>query len=244
MVIPSFYRRRRNASRRCRRTTTTRRGKCNKLARSPVLVPLDSAAPSRAAVSSKRPREFKSLLVESFNCEGLTALSREEILEKMCSNGIDLMILQELWTEIPSERTESPNGFLFLLHGDPRPPGKLGRNSCGISFVLSPSARIAWDEAGADFTIHRTHDNRARLASIRLSVLEKSGKTVDFFVLSAYLPDSSYEATHPFATILDDLGKASSCKKNNDLLIIGIDANCQIGNASSFAGQNEHGSRI
>ena len=154
----------------------------------------------------------------------------------MSTIGIDVMILQELWTEIPSERAEPPNGFLFLLHGDSRIPGKFGRNSCGIGFVLNPLVCIAWDEAGADFTIHETHDNRARLTSIRLSVLEKSGKAVDFFVLSAYLPNSFYESKYLSAIALDDLGRATSCRKTNDLLIVRIDANCQIGNASSFAG--------
>ena len=152
-------------------------------------------------------------------------------METMSRKKVDVMLLQETWSPDPAGRWITPSGYLFLLHGAPRKADS-GRRTCGVGFVLSPSAANAWEAAGAPFVNHPSSDGCARLASIRLSVREKSNRLVNFFLLSAYLPDQSYESTHPLETALDDMGSAIARRESTDVLVIGIDANVQIGKSA------------
>ena len=56
-------------------------------------------------------------MIRSTNIEGITAVSREQIIISMLEENIDVMILQETWTVLTKE---IPDGFLFLLHGTPQ----------------------------------------------------------------------------------------------------------------------------
>ena len=239
MAVPAFFRKRR--ARRPRRLITTkpRRGTRTTRARKPAPVSNQPRIPNTINPAPKRPREFKSLRFESFNCEGLSPHSREEIIIMMKQDKVDVLLLQETWTEEPQARTVTPDGFLFLLHGTRKPPQ--GRNSCGVGFVLSPSAVDAWEKAGASFHTHPSSDHRARFASIRLAVKEKTGpKVVTFFALSAYLPDQSHK-DHPLATALDDLGQEIDCAQTGDVLIAGMDANVQLGTSTKYNGNGDEG---
>ena len=89
------------------------------------------------------PRDFKNLVIQTFNCEGLSDASKEELLHGMTTSHIDVVILQETWGEIPKETRETPDGSLLLLHGTPCSTNQ-GRNSCRVGFLLSPSARQAY----------------------------------------------------------------------------------------------------
>ena len=46
-------------------------------------------------------RDFKNLVVQTFNCEGLSDASKEELLHGMTTSNIDVAILPENWSEIP-----------------------------------------------------------------------------------------------------------------------------------------------
>ena len=158
----------------------------------------------------------------------------------MKKDDVDVMLLQETWTEEVQARTVTPNGFLFLLHGTRKAPQ--GRNSCGVGFVQSPSAVDAWEMAGASFKNHPSSDHQARFASTRFAVKEKTGtKVVNFFALSAYLPDQSHKTDHPLATALDDLGQAISCAQNEDVLVAWMDANVQLGTSAKYVKGNGDG---
>ena len=52
---------------------------------------------------------------------------------------------------------------------------------------------------------------------------------MNFFALSAYLPDQSHEADHPLATALDNLGQAIESRQTGDVLVAGMDANVKHG---------------
>ena len=94
-------------------------------------------------------------------------------MEIMSRKKIDVMLLQETWSPDPAGRWITPTGYLFLLHGAPRKANS-GRRTCGVGFVLSPSAVDAWEAAGAPFVNHPSSDGCACPASIRLFVREKS----------------------------------------------------------------------
>ena len=240
MAVPAFFRRRRASRRQKLLTTKSRRGKRTTRARKTAPVSSHTRIPKKINSKAKRPLEFKSLRFESFNCEGLSPHSQEEILVKMKKDDVDVMLLQETWTEEVQARTVTPDGFLFLLQGTRKPPQ--GRNSCGVGFVLSPSAVDAWEMAGASFKNHPSSDHRARFASTRFAVKEKTGtKVVNFFALSAYLPDQSHETDHPLATALDDLGQAISCAQNGNILVAWIDANVQLGTSAKYVKGNGDG---
>ena len=165
MAAPSFFRRRRARRRRRRHPTHRRREDRPTRARETALV--RSVSRIKPIPTKKRPSEFKNLRFDSFNCEGLSPQSKEEIMEIMSRKKVDVMLLQETWSPDPAGRWITPTGYLFLLHGAPRKADS-GRRTCGVGFVLSPSAIDAWEAAGAPFVNHPSSDGCARLASIRL----------------------------------------------------------------------------
>ena len=107
-----------------------------------TLAPFVSAV-SHETRSPPWPRDFKTLVVQTFNFEGLSDPLKEELLHRMTTSGVDVVILQETWGNLPQETRETPDESLFLLHGTPR-AAKQGRNSCGVGFLLSPSSKHVW----------------------------------------------------------------------------------------------------
>lgn len=141
---------------------------------------------------------------------------------------VNVMILQETWTTEAHSRLISPDGYLFLIHGSPRNPDQRDRNSCGVGFILSPATVVSWESIGATFEVHPSSDGNTCLASIRLKVRESTGRTVDFFTTSVYLPDQGHEDDHLIESVLNNLSAAIPCGSSQNVLVIRLDAHMQV----------------
>ena len=104
----------------------------------------------------------EAAVIKSYSSE---MIDREALTLIMSRKKVDVMLLQETWSPDPAGRWITPTGYLFLLHRAPRKADS-GRRTCGVGFVLSPSAVDAWEAAGAPFVDHPSSDGCARLASI------------------------------------------------------------------------------
>ena len=193
--------------------------------------------PSHDANSTNKPKENKILLFYSQNVAGLSAQSREESINLMEKYNVTVTCLQETWTgttQKDSEFEDRRNGFLFLLKGNEKPTNQRGRNRCGIGFILSPLARKAWTNAGQHpVKQHPTPDGMARIASIKLTFNLDKPSQKNFFICTAYAPDSSYEKSFPYEVFIASLTDAvKECPKDH-ILVLGADTNCKLGNCNS-----------
>ena len=173
----------------------------------------------------------------SQNVAGLSAQSREESINLMEKYDVTVTCLQETWTgttQKDSEFEDRRNGFLFLLKGNEKPTNQRGRNRCGIGFILSPLARKAWMNAGQHpVKQHPTPDGMARIASIKLTFNLDKPSQKNFFICTAYAPDSSYEKSFPYEVFIASLTDAvKECPKDH-ILVLGTDTNCRLGNCNS-----------
>ena len=104
---------------------------------------------------TKKKRKHPVFDIFSQNCRGLKtdgAVTAELIDSLRCRKGF-AMALQETWRE--GKENFSEDGFVFLGSG---PRKQVGRGSCGVGILLSPTAVVTWQAANS--VLHKNLGDR------------------------------------------------------------------------------------
>ena len=106
----------------------------------------------------------------------------------------------------------------------------------GVAIALSPKAIDAWKRAGQPEPIRpKCTDNQAsRIIAMELHLVDQAQKVDKIFVVSAYLPCSSY-SDDCYDQILTQLEEVIQRKPKDAFLILGGDFNASIGNGEKTA---------
>ena len=177
---------------------------------------------------TKTKRKHPVFHIFSQNCRGLkTDSSVTELIDSFrCRNGF-AMGLQETWRE--GQENFAEDGFVFLGSG---PKNQVGRGSCGVGILLSPTAVVAWRAANS--VVH--NDLGDRVIATRLIVEDESKQQLGIHFIAAYAPTTDKkdpgkdEATKD--AYEESLAAAISLRKPGDVLLICADANASIGRGS------------
>lgn len=186
------------------------------------------------ANSTKKLRDFATLLAYTQNVCGLKQVDKlERLVQFSIEKCIDFMCLQETWLEgrysidIEATKTASdePTSCTFFHYGQEK---QVNRGSGGVGILLSKRGRDAWERAGSpDPTYAPEINGVARAMEISLVFLDNRNNKVEYFVISAYHPDSgkSAEEHEEFINHLSDL---YSTVPSNAIIISGEDVNASL----------------
>ena len=184
---------------------------------------------------TKKKRKHPVFDIFSQNCRGLkTDGAVTELIDSLrCRKGF-AMALQETWRE--GKENFSEDGFVFLGSG---PRKQVGRGSCGVGILLSPTAVVAWQAANS--VLH--NDLGDRVIATRLIVEDESRQQLGIHLIAAYAPTTNKNDPGKDETAKADyessLARAISLRKPGDVLLICADANASIGRGS-LDGSGEH----
>ena len=166
------------------------------------------------STKKKKLRDFATLLAYTHNVCGLKQVDKmERLVQFSVEKGIDFTCIQETWLEgrycIDIETMDTdPNETIsctFFHYGQEK---QINRGSGGVGILLSKRGRDAWERAGSPDPIYApTVNGVARAMGLSLIFLDNRNNKVEYFVISAYHPDSSKsnEEHEEFTNHLSDL---------------------------------------
>jgi exonuclease III len=157
-----------------------------------------------------------SVKITSQNVQGLTENKESELISLCKQKEITVGCLQETHR---LENNEIENGQYTIINHSSG-----SKRQGGIGFVLSPTARTWWDDAG---NVKKNYGNR--ILSIRLKTEDAHGRTIYLTIISAYAPPKTQD--NEWYIFNTNLNKCYDAQKYNDVVITGMDGNAQIGTA-------------
>ena len=153
---------------------------------------------SNDASSTKKLRDFATLLAYTHNVCGLKQVDKlERLVQFSTEKSIDFTCIQETWLEgqycvdIETVNTESekPTSCTFFHYGQEK---QINRGSGGVGILLSKRGRDAWEIAGLPDPVYApTVNGVVRTLGLSLIFLDNRNNKVEYFIVSAYHPDSS-----------------------------------------------------
>ena len=157
----------------------------------------------------------------SQNVRGLNETKLEEIIMYMRNSNAAVVCLQETW--IVGDRRRSNSGFLIIEHGCADKPATKGHVSGGVAIILSPSAVLAFKKAG-----ERVAYFGDRIMSISLDFVGSRNEVVSVYLAVAYSPIGAADVLVR-AEYLRNFERCCSHCRNDQVLLIGADANASLG---------------
>ena len=154
------------------------------------------------------------------NVRGLTSLKLIKATQFMQDRGVLVACLQEAWRVTPTgiEIEDLGDGYLVLHHGETTKTCKRGRN--GVSIVLSPEGRAAWEAGGSKYI----HSGNGRMLTVTLAV--EGGATLK--VGCGYAPGSGKSSAERQA-FYDDVAVQTRGGGHRDTSVTFLDANASAG---------------
>eukprot|EP00980_Cylindrotheca_fusiformis_P021013 scaffold8028_cov81-Cylindrotheca_fusiformis.AAC.1 len=177
----------------------------------------------------KEKQHWNELSVVTHNVQGYTnnqACKKDHIasfLNKDKKSKATIYLVQETWEK--DNNTTEVEGCLFLSNGNPENTRKHG----GVGIILSPEAVKAWERAGQPEPIRPPPVASAtRSIAIEIKMEDKKKKEMKIFLISTYLPCSSF-SDEDFEETLNQLQFLIDKCPTDAILIIGGDFNASIG---------------
>ena len=173
-------------------------------------------------------QKHKTLTIVSQNVRGLKSDERmEEICSSMNRRKIFATCMQETWR---SGNEALQHGNCCILATGLKAENNSRRGSQGVGVILSPAATDAWKAAGSE--IHNTFGGR--VMAVRLLVRDSQGRDLYLFLVSAYAPVGAADNSI-WEEYFENLDQCISCKKTDDILIIGSDTNSSMGSGNAYS---------
>ena len=147
---------------------------------------------------------------------------------------IDFKCIQETWLEgrycvdieTIDTNTKKTTSCTFFHYGQEK---QINRGSGGVGILLSKRGRDAWERAGSLDPIYAPPTNgAARAMGINLTFLDNRNNKVNYFIISAYHPDSS-NSDDEHTEFMNHLNDLYSCAPTNPTIISGEDVNASLG---------------
>ena len=127
--------------------------------------------------------------------------------------------IMETWRVTKQEmEIEEIDGFLIIHHGETAKSCNRGRN--GVTIILSPEARAAWELGGSK----EWHGSTGRALTVRIPLEGRKSLTV----CSAYAPTSGHTSAARQA-FYDEVSAQIRSENPNDFLAVFIDGNASMG---------------
>ena len=139
-----------------------------------------------------------------------------------------IYLIQETW--MSEEKGETLiDDVLFISYGCEKEPDETRAKNGGVSIALSKSAQKAWKRAGQPDPIRPGRVAKtARNIGLELHFLDSKKKIIKLFVISTYLPCSTYD-DNEFDETLEQLQNIINQCPKDAIPIIGGDFNASIG---------------
>ena len=135
-----------------------------------------------------------------------------------------IFLTQETWSD--NDTDQEIDNVLFFSHGEPT-----NRVKGGVGIILSPSATAAWKLAGQPEPIRPGKVIGAtRIMALELHFKDQANKIIKLFVITAYLPCSTY-SDDDYELTLQKLDEIIKLCPPDAIPIIGGDFNASIGTA-------------
>ena len=139
-----------------------------------------------------------------------------------------IYLIQETWMSEEGGET-TIDDVLFISHGYEKEPDEVRSANGGVCIALSKAAQKAWKRAGQpDPITSKKLAKTARNIGLELHFLDSKKKTIKLFVISTYLPCSTYSDSD-FDETLEQLQNIINKCPKDAIPIIGGDFNVSIG---------------
>eukprot|EP00957_Ditylum_brightwellii_P045909 3482507-Ditylum_brightwellii.AAC.1 len=149
---------------------------------------------------TRKHRHRNITLLQGYN-HNVNSLKQDLKIEQLCQAFQEQLInfgcLQETWLvgdyqrEIKTQHAGKSTSCLFFHHGQPIQTGP--RSSGGVAILLGRGGIQAWKNAGSPAPIRSELNNGiAWSMGLELHIKDKHKKVVNYFVITAYHPDSEY----------------------------------------------------
>lgn len=184
--------------------------------------------------TTSKPRTISFTSLNVNGCNHLTDRGEEKLqflVRDIIREEMDVVLLQHTSAQKddqPETAVMSREGMRMFVHGAEQENNHI-HGVVGI--ILSRGAVRAWKEAGSpDPITSGIFSGTARYMSLDLNWKDSRGRTLQYRVISLYMPTSSYPAEE-YTAVLDSLEKEvlSGCKRDGRIPIIGADINGSMG---------------
>ena len=199
--------------------------------------------PRTISIASLNIQGCKHLEEEKEQGKGKGADKLELLVKDFVKDGRDVLLLQHTGVQA-RDQLDLPaadgTGIKYFVHGVTQENNRIHG---GVGIMLSRRAAFAWKEAGSPEPIGSgLLSGTARFMSLDLNWKDSRGRTLQYRIISLYMPTSSYSAEQ-YEEVLEELEKKvlDGCKQEGRIPIIGADINGSVG-ISKAEDEEEEGS--